>query len=139
MKTEIRQFCARVTASVAEGGKYLSDASVGVASAIDRHHEKISDHADSVAKAAKVAAGVAVAGAAVAAPTGLTAVGVAVGLVSAPAIVTAAPLIASAAGIAITVSAGASLYSKFRRRRAKAKSDAVSMPVCVSVVIPTVG
>ncbi|MGQ2966478.1 hypothetical protein [Methylophilus sp.] len=89
--------------------------------ALDRNHDKISDHADSIEKGVKVAAGLTIAGAIVAAPTGLTAVGVAVGLVSAPIIVTAAPLITSAAGVAIPVSAGASLYSKIRRKRAQAK------------------
>jgi hypothetical protein len=90
---------------------------------LDANHEQIADHADTVAKTARVAAGVAVAGAAVAAPTGLAAVGVAVGLVSAPLVVTAAPVLVAVAGGALTVSAAASLYSKARRRQ-KPKSDA---------------
>jgi hypothetical protein len=86
---------------------------------VDQHHAQIADHADSLAKATRVAAGVAVVGAAVAAPTGLTAVGVAVGLVSAPFIVTAAPILVAVAGGALTISAAASLYSKARRKQPK--------------------
>lgn len=72
---------------------------------VDENHEQIADHADSLAKATRVAAGVAV--------------GVAVGLVSAPLIVTAAPILVAVAGGAITVSAAASLYSKARRKKPK--------------------
>jgi hypothetical protein len=89
---------------------------------VDENHEQIADHADSLAKATRVAAGVAVVGAAVAAPTGLAAVGVAVGVVSAPLIVTAAPILVAVAGGAITVSAAASLYSKARRKKAKSEA-----------------
>ncbi len=84
---------------------------------LNQKHREIADGADTVAKATKVAAGIAIAGAAVSAPTGLAAVGVALGMVSAPLVVTAAPFLASVAGVAITVSAGASLYSKFRSRK----------------------
>jgi len=86
---------------------------------VDDNREQLFDHADSLAKATRVAAGVAVVGAAVAAPTGLAAVGVAVGVVSAPLIVAAAPILVAVAGSAITVSAAASLYSKARRKRPK--------------------
>lgn len=120
MKLKLEQFSTSAFQKLADSGQRIKDASLGVAGVLDRNHERIADHADSIAKGAKVAAGVVVAGSVVAAPTGLTAVGVAVGLVSAPAIVTAAPLIASAAGVAVTVSAGASLYSKLRRKRAQA-------------------
>jgi len=84
--------------------------------AIDRNRELIADHADSVAKVAKVTAGVAYVGAAIAAPSGITALGVAIGVVSAPLIVSVAPYLAGAAGAALTVSAGASVYAKIRRR-----------------------
>ena len=120
MKLRLKQASAETIQRLANGGTRLKDASMYLVEALDLNHEKIADHADSIEKGVKIAAGLSVAGAIVAAPTGLTAVGVAVGLVSAPIIVTAAPLITSAAGIAITVSAGASLYSKIRRTRAQA-------------------
>jgi hypothetical protein len=116
-------YVKRSAEKLAAGGKKLKDGAVESVRAVDRQHEKIADHADSVAKATKVAAGVAVAGAVVAAPTGLTAFGVALGVLSAPVIVTAAPILASAAGIAVTVSAGASLYSKIRRKQSKKESS----------------
>lgn len=84
---------------------------------LDENHEAVADHADSIAKVTRIAAGVTVAGAAVAAPTGLTAVGVALGIVGAPLVVTAAPVLVAVAGCAITASAAASLYSKARRKR----------------------
>ncbi len=90
----------------------------GAGRSIQESHVKIADHADTIAKTAKVAAGVAVGGAVVAAPTGLAAAGVWLGVVSAPIIVTAAPVLVSAAGIAVTVSAAASLYSKAQKRKA---------------------
>lgn len=121
MNSKLQQVSTEAIHKLVDGGNRLKDASMNLVGALDRNHENIADHADSIAKGAKVAAGLAVAGAVVAAPTGLTAVGVAVGLVSAPVIVTAAPLIASAAGVAMTVSAGASLYSKLKRKRAQAK------------------
>lgn len=121
MKSRLKQASAETIQRLANGGTRLKGASIYLIEAFDRNHEKIADHADSIEKSLKVAAGLTVAGAIVAAPTGLTAVGVAVGLVSAPIIVTAAPLISSAAGVAITVSAGASLYSKVRRKRSQSK------------------
>ena len=81
------------------------------------NHNTIAEHADTTAKATRVAAAVAVAGATVAAPTGLGAVGVALGLVSAPAIVTIAPILVAVAGGAAAISAVASLYSKSRRHK----------------------
>lgn len=123
MKSRLKQISAETIQKLSDGGTNIRDASIHLIEALDRNHEKIADHADSVAKGAKVAAGLTVAGALVAAPTGLTAVGVAVGLVSAPVIVTAAPIITSAAGVAITISAGASLYSKIRRKRTQVKTN----------------
>lgn len=120
MKSKLEQASAKTTQRIANGKKRLKAASIHLVKALDRNHERIADHAESIEKGLKVAAGLTVAGAIVAAPTGLTAVGVALGLVSAPIIVTAAPIVSSAAGVAITVSAGASLYSKIRRRRAQA-------------------
>ncbi len=93
-------------------------------SAIDTNHEKIADKADTVAKATKVAAAVAGAGASIAAPTGITAIGVSLGVVSAPVIVTAAPILIGVAGAALTVSCGASLYSKYKnKKKAKGEQD----------------
>jgi hypothetical protein len=85
----------------------------------NRHfsYKTIAEHADTTAKATRVAAAVAVAGATVAAPTGLGAVGVALGLVSAPAIVSLAPILVAVAGGAAAISAAASLYSKSRRNK----------------------
>jgi len=100
----------------------VAELSAGVRKALrdlDEQHEAIADHVDTVAKATKVAAGLTALGAAVAAPTGLTAVGVALGLVTAPFLVTVAPVAGAVAGVAITVSAAASLYSKTRRKKKK--------------------
>ena len=113
----------KLTDQVAVSGSKLKNIARKIACSIDKNHEKISDHADYAAKATRVAAGIAVAGAAVAAPTGLTAVGVAIGVVSAPAIVTAAPILVGVAGTAFTISAGASLYSKLRNKKAKNGSE----------------
>ena len=113
IKSKAKQLAEQARLS---GSKAVEN-TISVARKIDSNHEKISDHADTIAKATKVAAGISVAGAVVAAPTGLTALGVTLGVLSAPAIVTAAPILASAAGIAVTVSAGASLYSKARRKK----------------------
>jgi hypothetical protein len=88
-----------------------------------RHHKKVADYSDTVSKAMKVTVGISLAGAYVAAPTGLTAVAVSVGLVSAPLLVTAAPLLASAATVAMTVSAAASLYSKYQSRQPAVPED----------------
>lgn len=96
MKSRLKQASAETIQRLANGGTRLKGASIYLIEAFDRNHEKIADHADSIEKSLKVAAGLTVAGAIVAAQTGLTAVGVAVGLVSAPIIVTAAPLITSA-------------------------------------------
>ena len=109
----------RISGSAADlGASALASAKAGVRR-VEERHEQIADHADSVAKATRVAAGVAVAGAAVAAPTGIAAIGVAAGVLSAPLIVTAAPVLVAVAGGALTVSAAASLFSKSRRKRAK--------------------
>ena len=105
-----------VLTTVTERGDRLIKKAGEVGRRIDKKHREIADGADTVAKASKVAAGIAVAGAAVSAPTGLAAVGVALGVVSTPLVVTAAPILANVAGVAITISAGASLYSKFRSR-----------------------
>lgn len=123
MKQRFKDKAESVNERLAKGAGKIKVGIKGATEAIDRHHEQISDHADSITKATKVAAGVAIAGAAIAAPTGLTAVGVAIGIVSAPLIVTAAPILASAAGVAVTISAGASLYSKIRRKQQKAKAE----------------
>jgi hypothetical protein len=80
-------------------------------------HEKLADAADTAVKTTRVVAAAAVAGAAVATPTGLTAVGVTLGLVSTPVIVTAAPILVCVAGGTAALSAAASLYSKFKKRR----------------------
>lgn len=117
MKVQLKQLSLDVMDKVANGGAKLKRSTLYAAKAINRHHEKIADHADTLAKASKVAGTVAVAGAFVAAPTGLTAAGVALGLVSAPLIVSIAPAIAVVAGGAAALSAGASLYSKARRKR----------------------
>ena len=101
-----------------------ANAVVNVARTVQSSHEKIADHADTLAKGTRVAAGVAVVGAAVAAPTGITAMGVWLGVVSAPFIVTAAPILVGAAGVALTVSAGASLLSKAQKRKALIASTA---------------
>lgn len=117
MKVQLKQLSRNVMDAMADGGAKLKRSTLYAAKAIDRHHEQIADHADTLAKASKVAGTVAVAGAFVAAPTGLTAAGVALGLVSAPLIVSIAPAIAVVAGGAAALSAGASLYSKARRKR----------------------
>ena len=90
---------------------------------LDENHEAVADHADSIAKVTRIAAGVTVAGAAVAAPTGLAAVGVALGVVGTPLVVTAAPVLVAIAGCAVTASAAASLYSKVRRKRYRQQVD----------------
>ena len=109
----------RASTSATEfGASTVTQVKVGLRK-VDQNRDQLADHADSLAKATRVAAGVAVVGAAVAAPTGLAAVGVAVGVVSAPLIVAAAPIFVAVAGGAITVSAAASLYSKARRKRPK--------------------
>lgn len=117
MKVQLKQLPRNAIDTMAEGGAKLKRSAIDAAKVIDRHHEKIADHADTLAKASRVAGTVAVAGAFVAAPTGLTAAGVALGLVSAPLIVTIAPAIAGVAAGAAALSAGASLYSKARRKR----------------------
>lgn len=111
--------------TVKNSKKYLSRAR-NAAVTVGEKHAEIADHADTAAKAANVAAGVAVVGAAAAAPTGLTAIGVSLGIISAPAIVTAAPILVGAAGAAFTVSAGASLYSKYKSRDESGDSDEVN-------------
>ena len=82
-----------------------------------RRHKEVAEYSDTVSKALKVTAGISSIGACIAAPTGLTAVGVSLGIVSAPILVTATPFLVSAAGVAVTVSAAASLYSKYQTRK----------------------
>jgi hypothetical protein len=84
---------------------------------LKKRHRELAEGAETLSKAAKLTAGFAVGGAWIAAPTGLTAVGVSLGLVSAPLVVTAAPVLTVVAGVAATLSAGASLYSKYRNSR----------------------
>jgi|JI6StandDraft_1071083.scaffolds.fasta_scaffold20695_2 hypothetical protein len=99
------------------GGERALNGAREAAQNIRGSHAKIADHADTIAKGTRVAAGVAVVGASVAAPTGVAAAGVWLGIVSAPLIVTAAPILVGIAGAALTVSAGASLYSKAQRSK----------------------
>ena len=80
----------------------------------DANTDEMTEQLDTAAKATRVMATVAAAGAVIAAPTGLTALGVTVGLVSAPAIITAAPVLLGVAAGAAALSAGASLYKKYR-------------------------
>ncbi|MDP3204963.1 MAG: hypothetical protein Q8M80_12925 [Hydrogenophaga sp.] len=108
---------AAATSAAARHATNVADRAAKTIRQLDESHEEIADHADTVAKATRVAAAVAVTGAAVAAPTGLTAVGVALGVVSAPILTTAAPVLLLIAGGALTISAAASLYSKSRRRK----------------------
>lgn len=86
-------------------------------------HQEVAGFSDTVSKALRVTAGLSAAGAYIAAPTGLTAVGVSLGIVSTPVLVAAAPILASAAGIGLTVSAAASLYSKFRSHQTDVRDD----------------
>lgn len=109
---------SRATSSPISIGKLRSSITNLVRSA-DENHEKIADHVDSVAKATKVAAGVTLAGAALVAPTGITALAISAGIVSAPVIVTVAPIMAGVAGFALTISAGTSLYAKYKRGKSK--------------------
>ena len=104
--------------ATAAGGKVVERAKSGLR-VLGDNHEKLADHADTVAKVSNARGGGDGGGGFVAAPTGLTAVGVAIGVVSAPAIVTAAPVLVAVAGGAIFFSTVASLYSKARRRRQK--------------------
>ena len=122
----IRDEKQRAAKTVKNSAQRAAHTAVNVARNIQSKHEKIADHADTMAKGARVAAGVAVVGAVVAAPSGLTAVGVWLGVVSAPFIVTAAPVLVGAAGIAFTVSAGASLLSKAQKRKARVASTAAA-------------
>ena len=82
-------------------------------------HERITELADTAAKATRVAAAVSIIGATIAAPTGLSAVAVSVDLISAPLIVTAAPILVGVATGAAAISATASLYSKWRKKQAR--------------------
>ena len=111
----------RENRSPADGAKAkVGELAAGVRNALrelDDQHQAIAEHVDAVANAAKVAAVLTALGAAVAAPTGLSAVGVALGLVSAPLIVSVAPIAGAIAGVAITESAAASLYSRPGARR----------------------
>jgi hypothetical protein len=108
--TDVCINCRALSSGKAKG-KFITSA--------NRHfnHETIAEHADTTAKATRVAAAVAVAGATVAAPTGLGAVGVALGVISAPAIVSLAPILVFVAGGAAAISAAASLFSKSRRQK----------------------
>lgn len=115
--------------AVARGSTLAEQASAKLRE-LDEKHATIADHADSVAKATRVAAGVAVVGAAVTAPTGLTAIGVTLGVVSAPVIATAAPVIVAVAGGAITISAAASLYSKAKKRGSQHPSVSDEIDAC---------
>ena len=123
-------------AKVAQGGQRLKSSTLDIARSVDRHHEKIADHTDSLAKATRVAGTIAVAGAFVAAPTGLTAAGVALGLVSAPLIATVAPAVAGVAAGAAALSAGASLYAKLRRRRQRLKTSTAQEAVDAGSTTP---
>ncbi len=119
---------AAATEMAGRHAAHVADRAAAKIRQLDQSHEEIADHADTVAKATRVAAGVAVTGAAIAAPTGLTAVGVALGVVSAPIITTVAPILIVIAGSAITISAAASLYSKSRKRKLLKDALALSTP-----------
>lgn len=126
---------AKAAASQAAGRHaiHVADRAAQTIRQLDESHEEIADHADTVAKATRVAAAVAVTGAAIAAPTGLTAVGVALGVFSAPIITTVAPVLLVIAGGALTISAAASLYSKSRRRKSRKGAQSPLSPSDVEV------
>ena len=123
MKFTIKKNFKKCADQVNDGCGKIKNSAKEAAVSIDKNHETISDHADTAAKATRVAAGIAVVSATVAAPTGITAIGVAVGVVSAPAIVTAAPILVGIAGAAFTISAGASLYTKMRNKKKSNESN----------------
>lgn len=91
------------------------DKVLGLFRQADENREEIKDQLNTAAQATRVVATVAAAGAAVTAPTGLAAVGVSLGVVSAPVLVTAAPILLGVAAGAGALSAGAALYTKYRK------------------------
>jgi amino acid transporter len=85
-------------------------------------HERLTDVAEDVAAASKVAATLASAAAFFAAPAGLLAVAAAFGLAPKPLIVVLLPALLAFAGGAIALSALAKLYAKSMRKRKQSGS-----------------